>query len=289
MSLCPKGTLSRGLCPEGGGSLSRGRGSLSREEGLCPGEEGLCPGEGISVQGVSVQGVSVQGVLCPGGSPTKGSLCLGWGVSVLRGLCPGGPCLIGSLSRWSLSLGVSVQGDLCPGVSVQGRRVSIQGKGICSGEFSVQGGLHPRGVSVWGVGSLSKGSLFRGVSVQGSPCLRWSLSLGVSVKGGLCTGEGVSVQGRGLCPGEGVSVQGRGSLSRGGGLCPGGSLSRGVSDWGRGLCPGVSFQRVSVQGVSLTEYPHGMDTPEQRPRTPYPCAQTDTCENITFANFVCGR
>ena len=23
--------------------------------------------------------------------------------------------------------------------------------------------------------------------------------------------------------------------------------------------------------------------------TPHPCGQTDTCENIAFANFVCGR
>ena len=60
-----------------------------------------------------------------------------------------------------------------------------------------------------------------------------------------------------------VSVQGRGSLSRGGGLYPGGSLCRvpgvsvqwgslcrGVSVWG-GLCLGVSVQGVSIQGVSV--------------------------------------
>ena len=31
----------------------------------------------------------------------------------------------------------------------------------------------------------------------------------------------------------------------------------------------------------------GQRPPGQRPRPP--CGQTDTCENITFANFVCGR
>ena len=66
------------------------------------------------------------------------------------------------------------------------------------GEVCVQGGLHPRGISVQGEG--------------------------------LCPAEGVSAQG-GLCPAEGLSVQGdlclRGSLSGGsvqGGLCPGGSV-----------------------------------------------------------------
>ena len=81
------------------------------------------------------------------------------------------------------------------------------------------------------MGSLSRGSLSRAVSV-------W----GVSVKEGLCEGGSLS---RGLCPGglcpgeslsSGVSVQG--------GFCPGGSLSggslsRGVSVQG-GLCPGIS-------------------------------------------------
>ena len=77
--------------------------------------------------------------------------------------------------------------------------------------ITVQGGLCPGDLCP--VGSLSRRSLSRGISVQGS------LS-------------------RGLCPGvvsvQRVSVQG--SLFRG--LCPGGSLSR------SSLCPGV----VSVQG-----------------------------------------
>ena len=53
-------------------------------------------------------------------------------------------------------------------------------------------------------------------------------------------------------------------------------------------------------GVSLTETPldrdpFDRDPPGQRPpwteaeTPPPPRGQTDTCENITFANFVCGR
>ena len=33
--------------------------------------------------------------------------------------------------------------------------------------------------------------------------------------------------------------------------------------------------------------PRGADAPSQE-QVP-PCGQTDTCKNITFANFVCGR
>ena len=56
-------------------------------------------------------------------------------------------------------------------------------------------------------------------------------------------------------------------MSAQGGL-PGGLSARGVSASGP----------VSGGGVSQ----HAMG------QTP-PCEQTDTCENITFANFVCGR
>ena len=41
----------------------------------------------------------------------------------------------------------------------------------------------------------------------------------------------------------------------------------------------------------LPHMPPAMHAPHHAhplPRTP-PCGQTDTCENITFANFVCGR
>ena len=98
--------------------------------------------------------------------------------------------------------------------------------GLCPGVVSVRGG------SVWGVGSLSgKKGLCPG---------RGSLS-----------GEGVSVWGGGLCLGRGslsgglylegslskgvVSVL-EGSLSKGGGLCPGGSLVQCGVSVQEGLC-----------------------------------------------------
>ena len=86
-------------------------------------------------------------------------------------------------------------------------------------------------VSVWG-------SLSGGVSVQGDLCSGGSLSRGVSVQGDLCSGGSLS---------RSASVQGRESLSRGGGLCPGGLW--GISVQG-GLCLGVS-----VRGVSVMETP----------------------------------
>ena len=85
------------------------------------------------------------------------------------------------------------RGSLCRGVPVQG--------GLCP-RVSVQGGLYPGR-------SLSMGVSVHGVSVGGL-CARGSLCKGISVQGGLC--PGISVQG-GLCPG----------------VCPGESLSRGVS------------------------------------------------------------
>ena len=115
---------------------------------------------------------------------------------------------------------------------------------------------------------------------------------GRSLSGGLCPGGSLSrrvsvwgVSVRGSMSGGSLS---RGSLSRGslsGGLYPGESL------WG--LCPGVSVRGVSVwvplfRGVSLTETPRDGD-PLDRDRDPPPCGQTNTCENITFANLVCGR
>ena len=66
-----------------------------------------------------------------------------------------------------------------------------------------------------------------------------------------------------VCPG-GMRAQG-GCLPRVVvGVCPGGVCLVGVSAQGGGVCPG---------GV----LPHP------------PCGQTDTRENITFTNFVCGR
>ena len=74
---------------------------------------------------------------------------------------------------------------------------------------------------------------------------------------------GVSVQEGGCLPGGGfgeVSVRG---------VCPG------VCAWGD-VCPeGVYWGCVSHHAMGQTPCP--MDR------------QTDTCENITFENFVCGR
>ena len=109
--------------------------------------------------------------------------------------------------------------DLCPGVYVQGR------------------------------GSLCRGSMLRG----GGHC-PWGLYLGGSLSRGFLSG--------GLCPGEGISVQGvyaegRGSLTRGslsGGFCPGGSLSGCPCPQGLhlgGFCAGGLCLGVTVQGVSI--------------------------------------
>ena len=87
-------------------------------------------------RGVSVQGVSVQGGLCPGGSLSRGGLCLR--VSVQGGLCPGG---------------VSVQGGLCPGRSLcPGWSLSRRGLcpevGLCpeGGLCQGAGGTYPTGM-----------------------------------------------------------------------------------------------------------------------------------------------
>ena len=65
------------------------------------------------------------------------------------------------------------------------------------------------------------------------------------------------------------------ALSRGLPLVPGGSAQRSVT----ATSPGM-VSASGPGGGSL--YQHAMG------QTP-PCGQTDTCENITFANFVCGR
>ena len=87
--------------------------------------------------------------------------------------------------------------------------------------------------------------------------------------GGVCPGGCLPREGC-VCPGEvclpkggcvprgGLSAQGR--VSAQGDVCPGGCLSRGC-------------------------LPHILGTRGRHP----PCGQTDTCENITFANFVCER
>ena len=112
-----------------------------------------------------------------------------------------------------------------------------------------------------------------------------------------CTGQGCvypSMHWAGGCVsqhalGKGVSAQG--------GVCP-----LGVSAWGvclGGVCPWWCLSKgVSVQGVSAEGcLPRGVSasSPERciptcnGTDTALLCGQTDTCENITFANFLCGR
>ena len=70
-----------------------------------------------------------------------------------------------------------------------------------------------------------------------------------------------------MCGGEGV--HGRAVCVAGGLHGRGGMHARGVHGGG-----------VSVHGGCEWQGVHG---------THAPCGQTDTCENITSANFVCGR
>ena len=108
--------------------------------------------------------------------------------------------------------------------------------------------------------------------------------------GGGCLPRGGGCLPAGVCPGgEGLP---RGGLPRGvfaqGGVCLWASAQ------GEGVCPGGSAQGVSARGVSA----QGIVCPGvsawggvclgERVCNP-PCGQTDTCENITFANFVYGR
>ena len=142
------------------------------------------------------------------------------------------------------------QGGLCPGGCLCPGDISVQGTSLSRGEVSIQGwGLYPGG-------SMSRGSLSRGLCSGASLSMGWglspggvsvqeaslseewgSLSMGMSLSRVMSLSRGISVQGwgslsRGLCPG--VSIQGglyQGDFCLGdfcpGGLCPGGSLSRG--------------------------------------------------------------
>ena len=84
---------------------------------------------------------------------------------------------------------------------------------------------------------------------------------------------------------QGVSTQGvsaRGCLS--GGFLSRGSTQRSVC-LGGGVCPGRCLPLgVSAKRVSATPPPG--QTPSWDLRQTPPCGQTDTCENIPFANFV---
>ena len=89
------------------------------------------------------------------------------------------------------------------------------------------------------------------------------------------------------CIGQGMCIQhalGRGCLSqhaRGGGFLPRGVSAQEVSPQGGGVCPegvcpaGVCLGGVSAQGCIPACI--GADIPR---------GQTDTCENVTFANFL---
>ena len=138
----------------------------------------------------------------------------------------------------SLSRGISVHGVSVQGVSVQVRGSLSRRMGGSLSRESLSIGVSVQGVSVQVRGSLSR--RMGGLS-PGNLCPLGSLSRGSVKGGGLCPWGSLCREG--LCPGEGsmsrrgVSVQVRGSLSRMGGLCPGGSLST-----------GVSVRGVSVQG-----------------------------------------
>ena len=54
-------------------------------------------------------------------------------------------------------------------------------------------------------------------------------------------------------------------------------------------CPPPKQPRMPPLGATMHTPPEQPHMPPEQPRTPSPCGQTDTCKNITFANFVCGR
>ena len=144
--------------------------------------------------------------------------------------------------------------DLCPG-----GEISVQ-MGLCPGGLSLSGGSLSRAVSV-------RESLSRVVSVRES-LSRGSLSRGCLCSGGLLTE--ISSSGNRITDscyrvaGVGVFVQG--------GLCPGGSLSRGISVQGD-LCLGGCL----CSGGLLTEIPSSVNR------------ITDRCKNITLRQLRCGR
>ena len=105
-----------------------------------------------------------------------------------------------------------------------------------------------------------------GVPARGCTCPGDCTCLGVYLPRG-CTCSGVYLPGGCTCPG-------RGTCSGGGVPAWGVYLPGGVPAWEICTWPGVP-----AWGVYLSM--QWADTP--------PCRHTDTCENITFANFVCGR
>ena len=105
-----------------------------------------------------------------------------------------------------------------------------------------------------------------GVSTQGGVCLGGILCRGVSLRGCLARGKGVS------CQGKGVSGQGEEGVWPGeGGVWPGGRgcLARGVCVCLGGVWLGVSAQGGAQGGVHLLY-----------------CGQIEACENITFPQLL---
>ena len=98
------------------------------------------------------------------------------------------------------------------------------------------------------------------MSTQGGVCLGGILCRGVSLRGCLARGKGVSGQGKG------VSGQGEGGVWPGGRGC----LARGLCVCLGGVWPGVSAQGGAKGGVHLFSS----------------CGQTDACENITFPQLL---
>ena len=135
------------------------------------------------------------------------------------------------------------------------RALTISPSMLCEGVSA------PREVSAWG-GCLPRGCVYSGGCLSG----------GVSTQGGVCSG--------GVCP-WGVYL---------GGVCPGGVSGQGVSaSWGVSTQGGVWLGGVypggCLPGGNICLLGVCWDT------TPPLWTEwmTDTCKNITFANYVCGR
>ena len=225
------------------------QGGLHRGEGSASGEGGGGPypgGGGSTSMGVCIWG---QGLGRPPGLPI-GWVCMGGGgcwpdphrdTGILRYM----------VNKWAICILLEcflvttckvMFLHLCV-ILFTGGSLSQHAPQVMTGEGLYPGESLSEGVSVWG--SLSRGSLSQGVSLQDT---HFSVCRGLS--GGLCPG--------GLCSGvfcPGVSVS-RGGLCPERGVCPEGSLSAGVSVWG-------SLSRGSLpEGVSVRE------TPRQRPPPP---------------------
>ena len=110
------------------------------------------------------------------------------------------------------------------------------------------------------------------------PSMHWA-GVGVTVCIPACTGQGWGISAlEDVCPG--------GCLARGcllGGVCPGRVSARGLSG------QGVSAQEMSVQGGVRLEVSQTFPQDQRQTFEMPPHRQKDTCENLTFAHFVCGR